>query len=80
MDSGSSFDASSEVFAGGDLPFAVGSGNVSGGNNVFGGGGEREVKTTERARRWDSFLDTVDSSIEQQYRTAFCGLEHTRSS
>ena len=65
MDSGSSFDASSEVFAGGDLPLAVGSGNVSGGNNVFGGGGEREVKTAERARRWDSFLDTVDSSIEQ---------------
>ena len=28
----------------------------------------------------DSFLDTTDSSIEQEYRKAFCALKHTRSS
>ena len=28
----------------------------------------------------DSFLATTDSSIKQQYRTAFCALKQTRSS
>ena len=28
----------------------------------------------------DSFLDTPDSSIGQQYRTTFCALKHTCSS
>ena len=49
MDSGSSFDASSEVFAGGDLPLAVGSGKVSGGNNVFGGEGRERGKNCRKS-------------------------------
>ena len=28
----------------------------------------------------DSFLATTDSNIKQEYRTALCGLKHTRSS
>ena len=45
------------------------------------GGGDEGGRATERERdSGDPFLATTDGSIKQQYRTAFCGLKHTRSS
>ena len=80
MDSGSSFDAFSEVYGGEGLALAVGSGKVRGGRgSVFGEGAKRAGSHREQDGG-DSFPATTDSSIKQQYRTAFCALNHTRSS
>ena len=79
MDSGLSFDASLEVYGGEDSALAVGSGKLMGGRgNVFGEGVKRAGSQRERDGG-DSFLATIDTSIKQQYRTAFCALKHTRS-
>ena len=40
---------------------------------------KRAVSQREQDGR-DSFLDTIDISIKQQYRAVFCALNHTRSS
>ena len=80
MDIGLSFDASSEVYGGRDLALAVTSGKLMGGRgSVFGEGVKRAGPQRERDGG-DSFLATTDTSIKQQYRTAFCALKHTRSS
>ena len=74
MDSGLSFDASSEVYGGEDLDRAVGSSKLKGGSgDVLGEGMKRAGPQRERDGD-DSF------SIRQQDRTAFCALKHTRSS
>ena len=79
VDSGLSFDASSEVYGGEDLALAVGNGKFVGGScSVLGAGVKRAGSQRERDGG-DSFLATADS-IKQQYRTAFCALKHTRSS
>ena len=59
------------------MTIAVGVGKVKGGNSVRGRGVKRAE--LQRARR-SSFLDTLDSSIQQRYRAAFCALKNTRSS
>ena len=65
-DNGLSFNASSEVFRGKDLAFTVGGGKVrTGSSTVWEGGMKRAHLQTERDGG-DSFVDTADSSIEQQ--------------
>ena len=79
MDSGLSFDASSEVYGGEDLALAVGSGKLKGrSGSVLGEGVKRAGQQRERDGG-NSFLATTDS-IRQQHRTALCALKHTRSS
>ena len=79
MDSGWSFDASSEVFGGEDLDLAVEKGKVRGGRgSVFGEGVKRAAGQREQDGG-DAFRDTTDSSMRQQQRTAFCALKDTRS-
>ena len=80
VDSELSFDASSEVYGGEDSALAVTSGKLMGGRgSVFGEGVKRAGSQRERDGG-DYFLATTDTSIKQQYRTAFCALKHTRSS
>ena len=60
MDSGLSFDASSEVYGGKDSALAVGSGKLMGGRgSVFGEGVKRAWSQRERDGG-DSFLATTD--------------------
>ena len=78
-DSGLSFDASSEVYRGEALVLAAGSDKGRGGSiSVWEEGVKRAGQQRERDGG-DSFLAATDS-IEQQYRTAFCALNQTRSS
>ena len=79
MDSGLSFDASSEVCGGEDLDRAVGNGKVKGGSGSVLGDGIKRAEPQRERDGGDSFLATTDS-IRQQHRTAFCALKHTRSS
>ena len=61
------------------VALAVEIGKVRGGNiSVWGRRLKRAELQTERDGG-DSFLDAADSSIEQQYRIAFCALKYTRS-
>ena len=80
MDSGLSFDTSSEAYGWDDLARAVGSGKLKGGrgSSVFGEGVKRVGSQRERDGG-DSFPATTDS-IRQQHRTAFCALKHTHGS
>ena len=78
VDSGLSFDASSEVYMGKDLDRAVGSGKLKGGSGSVLGEGMKRAGP-QRERDGGDFLATADS-IRQQHRTAFCALKHTRSS
>ena len=80
MDSGLSFDASSEVYGGEDLALAVGSGMRKGGRlgSVLGEGVKRAGSQRERDGGYS--VPVTTDSISQQHRTAFCGLKHTRSS
>ena len=84
MDSGLSLDTSSEVFGEGSgcLALAVGDVKVRGGSSSVWGAGIKRAELRRERDGGDSFLDTVDSSIQQIYlhRTAFCALKHTRSS
>ena len=80
MDSGLSFDASSEVFGGGDLALAAGSSKVRGGSSRVWEEGVKKAEPQRERDSGDSFLATTDGSIKQQYRPAFCALKHTRSS
>ena len=80
MDSGLSFDASSEVVGGEDWDLAVGSGKVCGGSSSVSGEGVKRAEPQRERDGEDSFLATTDGSIKQQYRTAFCALKHTRCS
>ena len=80
MDSGLSFDASSDLYGGKHLDLAVGGDKVKvGSSSVLGEGIKRAGPQRERDGG-DSFLATNDSIIRQQHRTAFCALKHTRSS
>ena len=77
---GLSFDASSGVYGGKHSALAVGSGKVRGGRgSVLGEGVKRAGSQREQDGR-NSFLDTTDTSIKQQYRKVFCALNHTHSS
>ena len=82
MDSGLSLDTSSEVFGEGSgcLALAVGDVKVRGGSSSVWGAGIKRAELRRERDGGDSFLDTVDSSIQQIYlhRTAFCALKHTR--
>ena len=80
MDSGLSFDASSEVYGGEDLALAVGSGKLKGGRlgSVFGEGVKRAG--SQRERDGGNSVPAATDSISQQHRTAFCALKHTRNS
>ena len=44
------------------------------------GEGVRRAGSQREQNGGDAFPDTTDTSIRQQYRTAFCALKHTRSS
>ena len=62
------------------MALAVGSSKVRcGSSSVWEEGVKRAVPQRERDSG-DPFLATTDGSTKQQYRTAFCGLKHTRSS
>ena len=78
IDSGLSFDASSEVHGGKDLNHAVGSGKLKGGSGSVSGEGMKRAGPQRERDGGDSFLATADS-IRQQHRAAFCALKHTRS-
>ena len=80
MDSGLSFDASSEVFWGEDLALAARSGKVRIGSRSVWEKGVKRVEPRRERDGGDSFIATTDSSIKQQYHTAFCALKHMRSS
>ena len=47
---------------------------------VCGGRGWKRRRATEREKGRDSLLGTTDSNVDQEQRTAFCALEHARSS
>ena len=79
MDSGLSFDASSEVYGGEDLALAVGSGKLKGGRGSVPGEGVKRAGSQRERDGGNSFPATTDS-IRQQHRTAFCALKHTSSS
>ena len=79
MDSGLSFDASSEAHGGEDLDRAVGSGGLKGGSGSVLREGMKRAGPQRERDGGDSFLATADG-IRQQHRTAFCALKHTRSS
>ena len=80
MDSGLSFDASSEVYGGEDLALAVGSGKREGGRlgGVYGEGVKRAG--SQRERDGGNSVPATTDSTSQQHRTAFCAFKHTRSS
>ena len=78
MDSGLSFDASSEEYGGEDLDRAVGSGKLKGGSGSFGGRGLKRAGPQRERDGGDSFFAMTDS-IRQEHRTALCALKHTRS-
>ena len=80
MDSGLSFDASSEVYGGEDFALAVGSGKLKGGRGSVLREGMKRAGSQRERDGGDSFLATTDTSIKQQYRTVFCALKHARSS
>ena len=80
MDSGLSFDASSEVFWGEDLALAARSGKVRGGSSTVWEQGVKRAEPQRERDGGDSFLATTDGSIKQHNRTAFCELKHTGSS
>ena len=83
MDSGLSFDASSAVYAGEDLALAVGGVKVSvcgGGTGRVLGEGVKRAGAQKEQDGGDYFPATIDSSIKQLHRTAFCSLKHTRNS
>ena len=79
MDSGLSFGASPGVYGGEDSTLAVGSGKGRGGSSSVWEEGVKRAGPQRERDGGDSFPATADS-IEQQYRTAFCALKHTRSS
>ena len=64
----------------GSLAFAVGGGKVRVGSSGVGGKGMYRAEPPREQDGGDTFLDTTDSSLRQQYRTAFCTLKYTRSS
>ena len=80
MDSGLSFDVSSDVYGGEDSTLAVGSGKGRGGSrsSVW----EEAVKGVgpQKERDGGGYFPATADSIKQQYRTAFCALKHTRKS
>ena len=61
------------------MALEVGSGRGRGESSSVLGGGVKRVGPQRERDGGDSFLATADS-IEQQYRTTFCALKHTRSS
>ena len=66
--------------SGEDLALAVGGSKVRGGRGGVCGEGAKRAGSQREQDGGDSFPDTTDSSVEQQYRTVFCALKHTRSS
>ena len=80
MDRGLSFDASSGVYGGEDSALEVGSGKIRGGRGGVLGAGVKRAESRRERHGGDSFLDTTDTNIKQQYHTVFCALNHTRSS
>ena len=61
-----------------DLALAVGSGKVRGGSGSALGKGVKRAGPQRERDGGDDFLPTTDSI--RQHRTAFCALQHTRSS
>ena len=80
VDSGLSFDASSEVYAGEDLALAVGSGKREGGRLSCDFGEVVKRAGSQRQRDGGNSVPATAQGIKQRYRTAFCALKHTRSS
>ena len=78
MDSGLPFDISG-VFAKEGSALAVGGGMVRVGSSRI--WGERMYRAEPQRKRDDgnSFFDTIDSSVRQQYRPAYGAIRYTRS-
>ena len=68
------------MFGGGDLALAVGGDKDRGGSSKVWGKGLCRAEPQREQDGGDSFNNTTDSSIREQYRTASSGLKYTRSS